>query len=445
MKSWYAAIEQALLLQKQPECVTGMRQQVLPEGMAALIRLASDEGESRRYLALDLGVSERQLQEAAIDYLTTVCLFLESSNLRTLCLNPGVDFRTAKEHHRLLLKWLHPDRNPGSKLLAERVNQAWTKLKPLLEEPQGTEAQLQNVQVSQHFGMPSSGRFPIFLWSLIGLALLFLAWSLIPDSKIYVGDTGNPELSQENQALDDGPSSSEAQFAQRLRNLESTFKQVLAPVKIPQKPAVKRYERKVNEYKPETHTALERKTHESKQSTKLNVDPIEVEYSPPKTIVRKVQASETLIPPTTEIRTSKVATVRTKASAQAEVPIQAVPLAVSQRDKAQIIVNKFSQRYQQGNINSFMQLFTADARNNRGGLDSIAEDYSRFFAITSQRKIQFTNIQWIDQPPALRMRAKYVSSVRNKGQLIPKSSSGGIELVFAGERGQLLIQQILLF
>ena len=444
MKSWYAAIEQALLLQKQPECVTGMRQQVLPEGMAALIRLASDEGESRRYLALDLGVSERQLQEAAIDYLTTVCLFPESSNLRTLCLNPGVDFRTAKEHHRLLLKWLHPDRNPGSKLLAERVNQAWTKLKPLLDEPQGIEAQLQNVQVSQHFGMPSSGRFPIFLWSLIGLALLFLAWSLIPDSKIYVGDTGNPELSQENQALDDGQSNSEAQFAQRLRNLESTFKQVLAPVKIPQKPAVKRSERKLYERKPET-TVFDGRTPEPKQSAEPAVKPVESEYASPKTIVRKVQASESLITPTTEIRTPKVATVRTKASAQAEVPIQAVPLAVSQRDKAQIIVNTFSQRYQQGNINSFMQLFTADARNNRGGLDSIAEDYSRFFAITSQRKIQFTNIQWMDQPPALRMRAKYVSSVRNKGQLIPKSSSGGIELVFAGERGQLLIQQILLF
>ena len=92
-----------------------------------------------------------------------------------------------------------------------------------------------------------------------------------------------------------------------------------------------------------------------------------------------------------------------------------------------------------------MQLFTADARNNRGGLDSIAEDYTRLFAATSQRKIQFTNMQWIDQPASLRMRAKYKSSVRNKGQLIPKSSSGGIELVFAGERGQMLIQQILLF
>ena len=105
MSPWRAAIDQALLLQKQPGLAAAFRSAALPDGMAVLIRLASDEGGRRKDLAQLLELDEGQLQSAAADYLLTICLYPGSDHLRTLGLNPPADLSTAKDHHRLLLKW----------------------------------------------------------------------------------------------------------------------------------------------------------------------------------------------------------------------------------------------------------------------------------------------------------------------------------------------------
>ena len=102
--------------------------------LATLIRLASDEGERKKDLAQVLEIDESQLQIAATNYLMQICLYPGSSDLRVLGLNSAANLTVVKEHHRLLLKWLHPDRNSHNQAMAERVNQAWSALESTAKE-----------------------------------------------------------------------------------------------------------------------------------------------------------------------------------------------------------------------------------------------------------------------------------------------------------------------
>jgi hypothetical protein len=91
-----------------------------------------------------------------------------------------------------------------------------------------------------------------------------------------------------------------------------------------------------------------------------------------------------------------------------------------------------------------MQIFSSSARNNRGDRQAIEEDYARFFSNSNSRKIGFSNEKWQFREGVIQFRAKYAASVRRKGELIPETSKGTIELVMSEDNGKLRIQQILL-
>ncbi len=91
-----------------------------------------------------------------------------------------------------------------------------------------------------------------------------------------------------------------------------------------------------------------------------------------------------------------------------------------------------------------MQIFSSSARNNRGDRQAIEDDYARFFNNSSSRKISFSDDKWLFREGVIQFRAKYAASVRRKGELIPETSKGRIELVMSEENGKLRIQQILI-
>ena len=88
--------------------------------------------------------------------------------------------------------------------------------------------------------------------------------------------------------------------------------------------------------------------------------------------------------------------------------------------------------------------YSRKRRNNRGDRQAIEEDYARFFSNSNSRKISFSNEKWQFREGVIQFRASYAASVRLKGELIPETSKGTIELVMSEENGKLRIQQILL-
>jgi hypothetical protein len=430
MSPWRAAIDQAVLLQKQPALAAAFRQAALPDGMAVLIRLVSDEGGRRKDLAQLLELDESLLQSVATDYLLSVCLYPGSSDLRSLGLNPAADLSTAKEHHRLLLKWLHPDRNPDNQHFAERVNQAWSAVKKSAKTHIPEPAARETLSEPE---APSSGRFPLFLWGLAGLAALLLALSSMPDSDIYVAGAGSDG---QVDAADRPAPAPDSAFEKRLSDLKLSFGEIKSAVLPAAKPE-----------KPRTEPVVEKEQVVRAQAVKpvkhkpdigqfpMAVAPVPADEQPAK----PVQSAPAAMQTNSESRPADAAV-----PAKVEV---AAPPAEAKRDLqagGQALLAEFRQRYKLGDIDAFMQIFSASARNNRGDRHAIEDDYARFFSNSSSRKIGFSDEKWLFREGVIQFRAKYAASVRRKGELVPETSKGNIEMVMSEDNGKLRIQQILL-
>jgi hypothetical protein len=77
-----------------------------------------------------IGSSKQSSRTRAIFFLQQALLYPGADNYRVLGLSPGATLNDIKDHKRLLLKWLHPDRNSSSweQLLFQRVATAATDL-----------------------------------------------------------------------------------------------------------------------------------------------------------------------------------------------------------------------------------------------------------------------------------------------------------------------------
>lgn len=88
----------------------------LPDGIKALLRIVA-EGEWRD-AATEHAYRKHgaeTVREASAALLTEVLFAKQTDPYRVLGLPPGASLGEVREHKRLLLKWLHPDRNPDQK------------------------------------------------------------------------------------------------------------------------------------------------------------------------------------------------------------------------------------------------------------------------------------------------------------------------------------------
>ena len=434
MNQWRAALDQAVLLQKQPVLVVAFQQAALPEGMPTLIRLASDEGGRRKDLAQLVGLDEIQLQSAATEYLLQICLYPGSSNYRVLGLNSATDRKAAKEHHRLLLKWLHPDRNPDNQVLAGRVNQAWSAIKNNSNlSALATNAADQNSSQDLH-QPPSAGRFPLFLWGLIGLFVLLLVVSTLPDSTIYVAES-ETDLPEGSISEGSASESNDGLLEKKLNALEFSFgeikKAVLPTEKIKKKSSIEPTSTKsLSQKKP----ALLDKPG---QSQVKSLTPKTIENTSSKLTLTDNNQVVLLIQPKVNDDKATVMSKTTQLEPIAEVKQNLQP-------EAEQLLLAFKQGYRSGNISAFMSNFSNSARNNRGNRQAIEDDYADFFSKSASRKINFSNEKWLFREDVVQYTAGYTATVRRKNGLISDTSKGGIEFVMSKENGRLLIQQVLL-
>lgn len=376
------AWQQATALRDAPERLFALRAAPLPEGMTALIRLASTDGPEA---------------DTAGAYLQAVCLYAGSPPWRCLGLAPGADPALAKEHHRLLIKWLHPDRNPQARVLAERVNAAWQALK----------AGALPVPVPRHAPPPmpprARSRFPLFLAGLLAAGVLLLALSWWPQDQVY------PESALPGPLVSAGEGA--AATAPHGLPLWAPEPAAVAGVKASTAPAP-------------AAAPVEAARAVSAAVVSAPAGPAMRAPEPPAPPISAPQASIVVEP---------VALMATEPNARAPA-----------RAQGEALLREFEQRYADGDLAAFMALFSADASNGRGDVADIRRDYRRLFQRTRRRDIVFSQARWRPGDDTLSVRLRYRAELGYGGGRAPAAQHGGLELALALEDGRPRIVQYLL-
>lgn len=126
------ALELALWLHRAPARRAALLGRPLPDGIGLLLRVAGGAHDQVAAAATITGEDEATVLEAVRFYLQQILFHDEADAWRVLGLRPGAPQSQAREHHRLLQQWLHPDRrgpDDWESVYATRVNRAWSDLK----------------------------------------------------------------------------------------------------------------------------------------------------------------------------------------------------------------------------------------------------------------------------------------------------------------------------
>src|SRR5690606_17343568 len=125
-------LETALALHRAPGERFRLRERPLPPGVVHLIEIAGGAPGALRAAAEDLGEPEALLLDASRFYLEQM-LFADpdADAYRVLGVARDAPTEEIRRHHRLLQRWLHPDRAHAgdAAVFATRVNQAWSQLR----------------------------------------------------------------------------------------------------------------------------------------------------------------------------------------------------------------------------------------------------------------------------------------------------------------------------
>lgn len=140
------AIDMALRHTRQSGGQRRMGPAPLPANMLELLKVAAEDSETLARCSLAKGVTPGVLLDSSRFALQKIILESGVDHHRALGLEAGASATQVRDHKRLLLKWLHPDRNHNSweSALFLRVQEAVEKLesgetRPVVAKPMAVE------------------------------------------------------------------------------------------------------------------------------------------------------------------------------------------------------------------------------------------------------------------------------------------------------------------
>jgi hypothetical protein len=129
------AIEMALDLARMPALARSRAEVPISANIIEVMRIAAAVPQACQDAAKATGEPVPLLIEAARFYLQQLLFRPDADSHRILGLQPGASRATARNHMRVLLQWLHPDRNHNlDAVYAERVLKAWREISELRRE-----------------------------------------------------------------------------------------------------------------------------------------------------------------------------------------------------------------------------------------------------------------------------------------------------------------------
>ena len=125
------ALRVAIDLLHVPSQVRLVRSEPLPRGVPVLLRIAAGDDTAEREAA-DLTVRSRDVVRRAAAFFIEQILFApDTDSYRVLGSASQASASELRSNAALLLKWLHPDRDPHAErsIFVSRVTEAWNNLK----------------------------------------------------------------------------------------------------------------------------------------------------------------------------------------------------------------------------------------------------------------------------------------------------------------------------
>ncbi len=125
------ALELALAVRAVPARLPEVRSRPLPGTMLVLLELVGGRRETIERCAAATMERPQVLVEAATLFIQQVLFDEDADHYRVLGVRPDATLEAIREHHRWLMRWLHPDRDGGrwETAFSERVNAAWNVLR----------------------------------------------------------------------------------------------------------------------------------------------------------------------------------------------------------------------------------------------------------------------------------------------------------------------------
>ncbi len=126
-----AALEQALSFLSRTDLIAAARQQTLPSGITELLKISSGDNETLLAAQESSRHSQEDIRHAAEFYVQQILFSPDSDHYRVLGVDPDDVEAKIKLHYRLLVRWLHPDKNSSDweVVFSERINRAWHALR----------------------------------------------------------------------------------------------------------------------------------------------------------------------------------------------------------------------------------------------------------------------------------------------------------------------------
>lgn len=390
----------------------------LPAGIDVLLRLA---GGSRPHLESAALASPEELRAAALFFVEQVLLHHDASHYRVLGLEPGASPESIKEHHRLLMRLFHPDRerhdDDWKDAFATRINLAYTTLHDpasrrrydaTLRTHAEAPARRPRVQARpiRRRGLPPWLARHLPQWVLASSALLAVAVV----STVYLN---NPR-----------PAARLAQAPLPAGNVP-TFTVTTEPTQARREPAAEPAVEVAGQPAPETP-----------RTGAVEAKPAEV-----------IQAAATALP-------APAAPDRTAAAPAPTAPspaIQQAPAAAPARPAVaeapagvdpDATLARFAATYERGDTSGLMALFDEVAIGNAGGKPQIRRAHESLFRSTELRHIAFEKMSWAQEGDWLRGSGRYQATLMRKGEPRLETESGVVRIELLRRGDQALIMAL---
>jgi curved DNA-binding protein CbpA len=479
-----AALEQAITFLSRTDLIANARQQALPSGVTELLKISSGDNETLLAAQESSRRSQEDVRHAAEFYVQQILFAPESNHYRVLGVDPDDAEAKIKLHYRLLVRWLHPDKNSGDweAVFSERVNRAWQALRTAerrreydeqlaLQMPQDMQMMPSRELKPTQWRESNSGarfmsartikRLPIAVFSLLGigamLALLLFS-QMQPKLRTPIQAAEN-QSSPENfpaPAVDSAlpPVATVEQsvtqkqdngFIASVNNDPAREIEIAAPVAatatavqvLPVISKTKASPSALDVKEPAAVLAMQNKQKISEKPVLTSV-PIMAAAAPElKTKNKRLRRNKN----GTYSNETSVA-VETSASASNMAMLKAAETAADAMSDASVkqFLQQFSRVYAEGDYFALHNLFTKDlsilgAPPQRTALRS----YRQLFESSQRREISLDHVTWLSTDQHIVVIASYQAEVLPRGKAEAQSSRGDIRLDLRLENGQLRI------
>lgn len=499
-----AALEQALSFLSRTDLIAAARQQTLPNGITELLKISSGDNETLLAAQESSRHSQEDIRHAAEFYVQQILFSPNSDHYRVLGVNPDDAEAKIKLHYRLLVRWLHPDKNSSDweVVFSERINRAWHALRTPERRRQYDE-QLAGERPFNKNSMPSREikpaqwrdsrtdarflsartikRLPMAVLSLLGIGALLalvLFSQMQPNlepSVIASNDSMPPALVSTSAPLagtfasesarQTTPTQAAITSTQNNNITEpvtkplpeenlNTPQRVLAPEPAPVIIALQTNPPpaalpKVPVKKPELVAVAEKKQKPTEKSiVKPNMSsvpmPVTTIGSEDKVKSRLSRQNKAALAKTNREESAvKTVTAARLSNSAAAVNLPAVQKDIASDASVKQFLQRFSRVYSEGDYFALHNLFTKDLSIvGAAPQRTVLRSYRQLFENSQSRAIALDHVTWLTNDENIVVIASYEAQIVPLGKAELQSSRGDIRLDLRMENGQLRIVRL---